>query len=303
MSRQIQKVALAGASGRLGPAILTAFIAAKFEVTVLTRESSTTTFPSNVCVVKVDYDSVESLTEALRGQDAFVSTVSGEGIDNQTKQVDAAVAAGVARFIPSEYGCDITLEKCAALPMFHDKIRVEKYCEEKCRDTGTTYTFVYTNGFLDWGMGAGLYIDLKNKKINLYDGGDVEVTATPTDFAGRGTVAILQNLEKTANRAVRLQGAVITQNQLLETGKKLLGADGWGVSHADTAALEKQAYANLEKDPGNVMAWLFPMVIRANFGEGYSRNFNGDNDNEILGLKQLSAEEVGGYVKRAIALV
>jgi uncharacterized protein YbjT (DUF2867 family) len=47
-----------------------------FNVTVLTRTGSTSTFPSSVKVTAVDYNDLVSLTEALRGIDAVVSTVA-----------------------------------------------------------------------------------------------------------------------------------------------------------------------------------------------------------------------------------
>ena len=300
MSRPIQKVVLAGASGLLGKPMLSALLDAHFEVTALTREDSSATFPSGVRVVPVDYDSVTSLTEALRGQDALISVVGSKAISNQTKQVDAAIAAGVARVIPSEFGCDISLEKVAALPMFDEKVAIEKYCEEKCRGTGTTYTFVYTNAFLDWALDFGFLLDLKKQKIDLFDGGDIRISATPLEFIARGTASILKHPEETANRSVRMQGVVTTQQQLLEIAQKFTGANGWEINQVSSAEVEKKAFETLEKEPANFMSWALGMITRAHFGEGFSRNFTDRNDNELLGLEELSMEEVEGYVRHAI---
>lgn len=74
-----------------------------FEITVLTRESSSHDFPSGVKVAKVDYRNVESLTAALKGQDALVSAVASVAASGQRVLIDAAVEAGVKRIIPSEY--------------------------------------------------------------------------------------------------------------------------------------------------------------------------------------------------------
>lgn len=51
----------------------------KFNVTVLVRSASKASFPSSVKVVEVDFTSVPALTNALKGQDALVSTVGHSG--------------------------------------------------------------------------------------------------------------------------------------------------------------------------------------------------------------------------------
>ncbi|KAB8205377.1 hypothetical protein BDV34DRAFT_225532 [Aspergillus parasiticus] len=57
MGVKIHKVALAGATGNLGPAILEQLVAANFEVTVLTRINGIThKLPAFVHVASVDYD-------------------------------------------------------------------------------------------------------------------------------------------------------------------------------------------------------------------------------------------------------
>jgi putative NADH-flavin reductase len=87
----------------VGPAILRELLkSGLFDITVLTRESSTHKFPEEVKVVKVDYTNLESLTKALEGQDALVSAVATLAVPSQRMLIDAAVEAGVKRIIPSE---------------------------------------------------------------------------------------------------------------------------------------------------------------------------------------------------------
>ncbi|KAJ9650430.1 hypothetical protein H2198_010272, partial [Neophaeococcomyces mojaviensis] len=65
------KVALAGATGKLGPAILKALLDAGFQVTILSRKGSNSTdsLPEhpNQRITKVDYTDVADLTAALQG--------------------------------------------------------------------------------------------------------------------------------------------------------------------------------------------------------------------------------------------
>lgn len=58
--------------------------------------------------MKTDF-SPESLQRALSGQDAVVSMIPIVALAEQQKLVEAALAAGVKLFVPSEYGSDSTV--------------------------------------------------------------------------------------------------------------------------------------------------------------------------------------------------
>lgn len=60
----------------------------------------------------VDYKDMDSLVEALRGIHtllSFVQILSDPDQQSQKNLIDAAIAAGVKRFAPSEYGRYIVL--------------------------------------------------------------------------------------------------------------------------------------------------------------------------------------------------
>ena len=147
-------VAVAGATGNLGPSLAQALVAAGFEVTVLSRIGSNRSAPPGIKrVVEVDYNSPESLTEALSGQDVLVSNVPNHG--SQKPLIDAAIAAGVKRFLPSEFGSNISgNQKTAALPVFKDgKTVIQQYLAEK--GDAITWTLVVTGLFLEFAVGYG----------------------------------------------------------------------------------------------------------------------------------------------------
>lgn len=73
-------------------------------MTILSR-SNPDKVTSGVAVKTINYDDPESLTKALTGQDAVVSAIGSASVGApQQKLADAAFAAGVKRFIPSEFG-------------------------------------------------------------------------------------------------------------------------------------------------------------------------------------------------------
>lgn len=79
-----------------------------FNVTAVIRETSSAKFPSGIKVARSDF-SVGSLTEVFKGQDAVVSMLPIVALGEQGVVIEAAIAAGVKRFLPSEYGSDTTV--------------------------------------------------------------------------------------------------------------------------------------------------------------------------------------------------
>ena len=72
----INTVAIIGANGNIGGPVLKALIeSGDFSITVLTRAGSKSTYPSTVKVTVVDFESVDSLTAAFKGQNAVISTI------------------------------------------------------------------------------------------------------------------------------------------------------------------------------------------------------------------------------------
>lgn len=115
-----------------------------YKVSVLTRESSSATFPSSVNVIKTDY-SPESVEKAFQGQDAVVSLVGASALGDQHKLVDAAVKAGVKRFVPSEYGADTSNKEVQAkVPIFGPKTATVAHLRSKEKD-GLSWTGLVSN--------------------------------------------------------------------------------------------------------------------------------------------------------------
>lgn len=102
----IRNVAIVGASGHQGSYIVAELLATgKHTVTAITREDSSSTFPKNVKVNKIDYASHDSIVTALKGQDALIITMNTRAPKEQSpKLIEAAAAAGVKWIIPDEWG-------------------------------------------------------------------------------------------------------------------------------------------------------------------------------------------------------
>jgi hypothetical protein len=120
-------------------------------ITALKRPGSTSKFPTspNLKVIESDL-SLESLVSIFTGQDVVISIVGATGIAEQKSYVDAAVKAGVKRFLPSEFGINGQSEAVKELtPFFAVKQDLLDYLVEKEKD-GLTWTALIVGVLYDW---------------------------------------------------------------------------------------------------------------------------------------------------------
>ncbi|EQB51695.1 hypothetical protein CGLO_08729 [Colletotrichum gloeosporioides Cg-14] len=296
----IRRVAIAGATGNLGPAILTALRSSKrFDVTVLTRTGSSHQFPADVTVKYVDYDNPALLTEAVRGQDAVVSTLSVFGPDVQKALVDASVTAGVKRFLPSEFGSSTENPKAQTIPIFGTKLQLQEYLKAKAQSNPTfTYSLLFCGPFLDWGLSSGMLVDVKNKTAVLRDGGNVLFSASRLSTVGQAVVGILSHPAETTNRAVYVKDLDVTQSQIISVAKEIDPSGTWTIREAETEVEEQEALSGLKSgqmDIGVISKFLF----RAIFGAGYGGKFD-KVDNELLGVEGLDANGLRDVVRSVL---
>ena len=133
----------------MGPYIVEALLKAHFNLTVFTRANSKSTFPDGVNVCRTDY-SPASLERDLKGQDAVISLLGNEAFQEQQKIAEAAIKAGVKRFIPSEFGINSADQRLLDIvPLLTVKKDLVKYLQSK-EGEGMTWTGVVTGPTFDW---------------------------------------------------------------------------------------------------------------------------------------------------------
>ena len=116
---------------------------------MVSRNTSDATFPPKVLVHKTDF-SESDLSSAFEGQDAVISAVGATAFTEQKKFIDAAVHAGVKRFIPSEFSSNTLNEPVRQmLPLFNQKKEVLDYLKSK-ESVGLTWTGIATALLFDW---------------------------------------------------------------------------------------------------------------------------------------------------------
>ena len=256
ISIMIIKVALIGANGRLGPAILNTLLSAgTFTVTVLSRSSSKSTYPDLVHVAHISDDPpFQEFVDVLRGQDALVVTFAGSNSDLQIRLADAAAQAGVKRFMPADFGsCDSSSPRALDLvPIYRAKQKVRQHLQHLVTSgSGLSWTSLVCGHFFDYGLKSGLLgFDLNAHQARIFDGGDVKWSTTIIGRIGAAVVRVLQCEDETKNRMLYIQSFCISQNDALKSLERITGRD-WQVTHMESEKSIREIKGTLDKDPLN----------------------------------------------------
>lgn len=171
-------------------------------------------------VVEVDYDDAAALQAACAGTACVVSALNGLEpvmIGTQGKLLDAAVSAGVPRFIPSDYSLDFTRTR----PGDNRNMDVRRMFMARIDRAPIRATSVLNGAFADLLTGQAPIVLHKRRKILLW--GDAD---QPLDFTTKGDVAayvVEAACDETAPRFLRIAGATVSPRQLAQIMTDLTG--------------------------------------------------------------------------------
>ncbi|KKO99271.1 hypothetical protein THAR02_08621 [Trichoderma harzianum] len=294
-----KNVAIVGASGSIGRIILEGLIAAGgFTITVLSRRDSSATFPPDISVYKSDFSDGD-LQFAFKGQDVVISALGATGFGEQKKLVDAAIRAGVKRFLPSEFSSSSQDSAVLQLlPLFSQKSEMIEYLRTK-QSAGFSWTGVATSLLFDWGLRNGfLGYDLANKTATVWDGGDKRFTLTNEMDLGIAIASVLKNPEETSNKYLFVSSVETTQNEILAALEEATDAK-WTVNNTTT---KEQVNDAVQKLTAGDLNGAFTLVRATSYSStpGLKSNYARDEtlSNDLLGLQASSVAET---VKRVIA--
>lgn len=245
---------------------------------------------------------MDSLTAALEGIDAVVSTVAGTAIKTQTVLVDAAARAGVKHFIPSEYGTVTTNPKLEAYPLYENVFHIRKHLQEKADAGQLSWTVLGCGAFLEFLLMAGPagVIDFADRKDTLIDEGDSRLSANSLATCGKAIAEIWKNPQATKNKVVKILEVILTQNQLLKIAKSLKPEDKWDINKVSASALLKEGMDGFSA--GDFSTPVIFKIIKgtALAGKKYGSAYD-ETDNQLLGVKELTDEDVEKIVAEKLA--
>lgn len=297
-SRTIKNIVVLGATGNVGKPIVDALAnhPHHFNVTAVTRDKSKApSFPSRIQVAESDLSN-DSLNSIFAGQDAIISCAGTTSLPDQIRWIDLAIANGVTRFLPSEFGMDSAHPNATTyLPIIAQKTKVISHL--KAHQDRISWTAIITGMFFDWALRVPIPAswNIPERKATIYDGGTYEGEWTNVTRIGAAVAAALapDHAAATANEYVYINSFTITQNQVLAALERTTG-EKFEVTEDTTAGLRERLLERRRKDPGDFGAAM-GLIVASAYGQGgmneYSKYVEGGLWNARLGLGEESMEE------------
>ncbi|KAM0519026.1 hypothetical protein ACHAPE_004018 [Trichoderma viride] len=288
-------IALLG-KGMLGSAVLPQLLEKGFEVTLFTRsKSSVKDLPSGVHVAEVDYSSLSSLAEAMKGKDVVICTITSTAISEQKVIIDAAVQAGVKRFIPADFGALSTDPSAKDLPIHIPTTQIRQYLAEKAEDGQIEYT-VFSNGlFLELIFSFPFVFDYVNKKVELINNGENPFSVTTVASIGKAVANALKNPEGTKNRTIFIHDLTVTQAQLVRLVKKHSSpGQAWTETNLDSSVELQKSLESFARDGFNMEN--APRLLRSALLGGKYASAYKNVENEQFGLELWTERELDTFV-------
>ena len=209
-------IVIAGAGGDLGDRIAKALVARGADVRALTRPDATAAKRSALAAlgvgsIPVDYDDPASLARACQGAACVVSVLNGLEpviIGAQGRLLDAAVAAGVPRFIPSDFSLDFTKTR----PGDNRNLDLRRTFMEQVDSRPIRATSILNGAFADLLVGDAPIILKGPRKVLYWGDGDQAFDVTAKDDVARYTA--LAAMDEDTPRFLRIAGDVVTPRSL-----------------------------------------------------------------------------------------
>jgi uncharacterized protein YbjT (DUF2867 family) len=209
-------IAVAGATGNLGGRIASALLERGADVRALARASTASDKIAKleqrgVQVTRADMSNPSELAAACAGTSCVVSALLGLRdvlVDAQSALVDAAAAAGVPRFIPSDYSIDFT-----KLPAGENRnLDLHRDFREHLERTPIASTSILNGAFTELLTYGTPLLDRKSKRVTYWGDADQRMDFTTMDDTAKFTAAAA--LDPLPPKILRVAGDQISAREL-----------------------------------------------------------------------------------------
>jgi uncharacterized protein YbjT (DUF2867 family) len=211
-----QTILLAGATGDLGGRIARALAGRGAAVRALVRPG---TRPDRLAelrglgaeIAEAEYGDATALRRACEGAGCVVSALSGLEevvVDAQTRLLEAAVADGVPRFIPSDFSIDFT----KLPPGSNRNLDLRRAFKERLDRAPIAATSVLCGAFMDMLTGVAPFILFKRRRVLYWQNADQRMDFTTKDDTAAFTAAAA--MDPSTPRILRIAGDSLTAREL-----------------------------------------------------------------------------------------
>ena len=254
-------IVVIGATGNLGGRIVTALLSKGAEVVAIVRPGSDSAkvaelTDKGVTVIRSEMTDAQELAPALAGADMVISAVQGLRdviVDTQTVLLDAAVAAGVPRFIPSDFASDFTKLTPGENRNFDLRREFQAYLDK----APIQATSILNGAFAEILTYGTPLLDVKNKQVGYWEDADWRIDFTTMDDTAAFTAAAA--LDPTTPRFLRPASFQISPTELAAVAGDVTGTPFAVVqlgSRADLLAYtERERAAHPEGEAQLYVAW------------------------------------------------
>ena len=216
------RIVLVGGTGDLGLRIARAIATRNAQVVAPVRHGADTAAlaRAGADVRPIDFADGHALRAVLDGATCVVSALNGLDdiiIDLQGRVLDAAVAAGVPRFIPSDYSLDFTHTE----PGRNRNLDLRRRFKARIDTAPIRATSVLNGAFMELLAGQAPIV-LRGPRLVIHWGSADQ----PLDFTTKDDIAAYTAaaaLDDTTPRILHIAGDVVSPRDLAETMRRLTG--------------------------------------------------------------------------------
>jgi nucleoside-diphosphate-sugar epimerase len=227
--------------------------------------------------VAVDHGDVAALRDVMTGAVCLVSALSGLEetiVDTQSRLLDAAVAAGVPRFIPSDFSLDFT-----TLPEGSNRnFDLRRQFRRRLDAAPIRATSIFNGGFADMLVGEMPLVVKPLRRILYWQDADVKFALTTKDDTAEFTAAAA--LDPQAPRDLHIAGSSVSSRDLAAIMSEVSG-EPYGLFYAGSLKLLGRLIAltrRLAPQPQAVFPPWQGMQYVGNMFSGLATSAPTDND-------------------------
>lgn len=219
-------VVVAGATGQLGRLIATSLRTRNMSVKALVRPGTTPSRTealrdAGVIVAEADLSDVPTLTKELQGASCVVSALNGLAdtmLGTQKALLDAAVAAKVPRFIPSDFSLDFT----KTAPGSNRNLDLRRDFHQRLDESGIQWTSILNGGFMNLLAGDAPLINHTLRRVLYWNSNEQKLDFTTIADTAAYTAAVAADAKPTP-RFLRIAGDVFSAKDLAAIVSRVRG--------------------------------------------------------------------------------
>jgi len=218
-------IVVAGATGNLGGRIARALVERGAYVRALVRCGTALNKVERLrelgaTIASVDLSSASGVASACSGASCVVSALQGLGdviVEAQSVLLDAAVKAGVPRFIPSDYSIDFTKFP----PGENRNLDLRRDFHRRLDQASISATTIFNGAFADMLTGQMPLILFKLRRVLYWGDADQQMDFTTIDDTAAFTASAA--LDPSTPRFLRIAGDQLSARELTAVVSKVTG--------------------------------------------------------------------------------